>query len=220
MAETKKIKVLLVDDHPFVLEGIRSCLLARSEFEVVGEAAMGKDAIDKTLALHPSVVVMDISMPLMNGLEATRHLRKSCPEVKVLILTVHEKREFTSQIIEVGARGYVSKNSSPSELVRAIKAVHRGETFFTPTMTEAFLKDYVENAGRPKAAKTPELSLREREVLTLIAEGFSNKEAASVLGVSVRTVEKHRERIMDKLSLHSVVELTKYAIVNQMVQVS
>jgi len=220
MAETEKIKVLLVDDHPFVLEGIRSCLLARSEFEVVGEAATGKDAIDKTLALHPSVVVMDISMPLMNGLEATRHLRKSCPEARVLILTVHEKREFTSQIIEAGARGYVSKNSSPSELVRAIKAVHLGETFFTPTMTEAFLKDYVENAGRPKAAKTPELSLREREVLTLIAEGFSNKEAASVLGVSVRTVEKHRERIMDKLSLHSVVELTKYAIVNQMVQVS
>ena len=133
---------------------------------------------------------------------------------------MHEKREFTSQIIEAGARGYVSKNASPTELVKAIKAVHRGETFFTPTMTDAFLKDYVENAGKPKAVKSPELSLREREVLTLIAEGFSNKEAAGVLGVSVRTIEKHRERIMDKLKLHSVVELTKYAIANQMVQVS
>jgi DNA-binding NarL/FixJ family response regulator len=220
MPQTDIIKVLLVDDHPFVLEGIRSCLLARKEFQIVGEAATGKEAVEKTQALAPSVVVMDISMPLMNGLDATRHLRKSCPEAKVLILTVHEKREFTSQIIEAGARGYVSKNSSPTELVRAIKAVHSGDTFFTPVMTDAFLKDYVANAGRPKALKSPELSLREREVLTLIAEGFSNKEAASVLGVSVRTVEKHRERIMDKLDLHSVVELTKYAIVNQMVQVS
>jgi two-component system, NarL family, nitrate/nitrite response regulator NarL len=220
MSEQEKIKVLLVDDHPFVLEGIRSCLLACPEFDVVGEAVTGKDAVDKTLALRPSVVVMDISMPVMSGLEATRHLRKSCLDAKVLVLTVHEKREFTSQIIESGARGYVSKNSSPRDLVQAIKAVHAGETFFTTTMTEAFPEDYVENAGKPKSLKAPELSMREREVLTLIAEGFSNKEAAGVLGVSVRTVEKHRERIMDKLKLHSVVELTKYAIANQMVQVS
>jgi DNA-binding NarL/FixJ family response regulator len=220
MKDDSKIRVLLVDDHPFVLEGIRSCLATREGFEIVGEAANGKEAIEKSKELNPSVIIMDITMPVMNGLEATRHLRKSLPDVKVLILTVHEKREFTTQIIESGARGYVSKNSSPSELMRAIECVHRGETVFTQNMTEAFLKDYVENAGKPKPLKSPELSLREREVLTLIAEGFSNKEAASLLGVSVRTVEKHRERIMDKLNLHSVVELTKYAISNQLVQVA
>lgn len=220
MKDNSKIRILLVDDHPFVLEGIRSCLATREQFEIVGEASNGKEAIEKSKELAPSVIIMDITMPVMNGLEATRHLRKTLPEVKVLILTVHEKREFTTQIIESGARGYVSKNSSPSELMRAIESVHRGETVFTANMTEAFLKDYVDNAGKPKPIKAPELSLREREVLTLIAEGFSNKEAASLLGVSVRTVEKHRERIMDKLNLHSVVELTKYAIANQLVQVN
>lgn len=219
MSEQEPIRVLLVDDHPFVLEGIRACLLASEEFEVVGEASTGREAVEKTEALRPSVVVMDITMPVMTGLEATRHLRKSCPDAKVLILTVHDKREFTSQIIESGARGYVSKNSSPTELLGAIKAIHNGETHFTASMSEAFLKSYVESAGRPKEGKVPELSLREREVLTLIAEGFSNKETAGVLGVSVRTVEKHRERIMDKLDLHSVVELTKYAIANQLVEV-
>jgi DNA-binding NarL/FixJ family response regulator len=220
MQEDEKIKVLLVDDHPFVLEGIRSCLLASHKFDVIGEAGNGKEAIEKSESLKPSVIVMDITMPLMNGLEATRHLRKTAPETKVLILTMHEKREFTSQIIESGARGYVSKNTSPTELVRAIQSVHEGDTFFSPSITEAFLKDYVDSAGKPRPCKGPELSLREREVLTLIAEGFSNKEAASLLGVSVRTIEKHRERIMNKLELHSVVELTKYAIANEMVHVN
>jgi DNA-binding NarL/FixJ family response regulator len=215
-----KIRILLVDDHPFVLEGIRSCLQSQEQFEIVGEAANGKEAIEKGRELSPSVMIMDISMPIMNGLEATRHLRKIAPEVKVLILTMHEKREFTSQIIEAGARGYVSKNTSPAELIRAIELVDRGETFFNPLITEAFLKNFVENAGRAGAQSQPELSLREREVLTLIAEGFSNKEAANLLGVSVRTVEKHRERIMDKLNLHSIVELTKYAIAHHMVQIA
>jgi DNA-binding NarL/FixJ family response regulator len=215
-----KIKVLLVDDHPFVLEGIRSCLGAHPRIAIVGEAANGREAIDKARELRPHVIVMDISMPVMNGLEATRHLRRVLPEISVLILTMHEKREFTSQIIQSGARGYVSKNTSPAELVRAIETIHAGETFFHGTLTEAFLKDFVESGGKPKLLKDPELSLREREVLTLIAEGFSNKEVASLLAVSVRTVEKHRERIMDKLNLHSIVELTKYAIANQMIQVN
>jgi two-component system, NarL family, nitrate/nitrite response regulator NarL len=220
MQNSQPITVLLVDDHPFVLEGIRSCLQARSQFQIVGEAGNGREAIEKVRELKPNVVVMDISMPVMNGLEATRHLGKTNPEVKVLVLTMHEKREFTSQIIDSGARGYVSKNTSPHELVRAIETVYQGETFFSPVVTEAFLKEYLENAGKPKPIKGPELSLREREVLTLIAEGFSNKEAGGLLGVSVRTVEKHRERIMNKLGLHSVVDLTKYAIANQMVHVT
>jgi DNA-binding NarL/FixJ family response regulator len=201
-----------------VREGIRSWLLAFEQIEVVGEAVNGKDAVEKAAECHPSVVVMDISMPVMNGLEATRHLRKSHPECKVLILTIHDSKEFSTQIIEAGALGYLSKNSAPTELVRAIEAVHRGDTHFAAHMTDAFLKEYVANSGRPKPVQEPELSMREREVLTLIADGFSNKEAAGLLGVSVRTIEKHRERIMDKLKLHSVVELTKYAIANDMVQ--
>jgi DNA-binding NarL/FixJ family response regulator len=220
MAVNEKITVLLVDDHPFVLEGIRACLLAAGEFEVVGESDNGKDAIDKCRSLRPSVTVMDISMPLMNGIEATRHLRKACPAAKVLILTVHQKREFMFQIIEAGARGYISKNAAPPELVSAIKAVHRGETVFTQSITEAFIAEYVEKVTQPKGVTTSELSLREREVLTLIAEGFSNKEVASVLGISVRTVEKHRERMMEKLKFKSVVELTKYAVANNMIQVN
>jgi two-component system, NarL family, nitrate/nitrite response regulator NarL len=220
MQHSQKIRVLLVDDHPFVLEGIRSCLQARSQFEIVGEATNGREAIEKSKELNPSVVVMDITMPVMNGLEATRHLRKTTPDAKVLVLTMHEKREFTSQIIESGARGYVPKNTSPNELVRAIETVHRGETFFSATVSEAFFEDYAANLGRSKSPAHAELSLREREVLTLIAEGFSNKEAASLLGVSVRTIEKHRERMMGKLGLHSIVELTKYAIANRMVHVT
>jgi len=218
MQVSQKIRVLLVDDHPVVREGIRSWLLAFEQIEVVGEAVNGKEAVEKAAQLRPSVVVMDISMPVMNGLEATRHLRKTLPECKVLILTIHDSKEFSTQIIEAGALGYLSKNSAPTELVRAIEAVHKGDTHFTSHITDAFLKDYVANAGRPKPVQEPELSMREREVLTLIADGFSNKEAAGLLGVSVRTIEKHRERIMDKLKLHSVVELTKYAIANDMVQ--
>src|SRR5262245_18357668 len=137
MPEQQKIKILLVDDHPFVLEGIRYCLNSHPRFEVVGEASNGKEAIEKSRELNPSVIIMDISMPVMNGLEATRHLRKTAPAALVLILTMHEKREFTSQLIESGARGYVSKNTSPEELVQAIETVYRGETFFTPNITEA-----------------------------------------------------------------------------------
>ncbi len=218
--QTAKIRILLVDDHPFVLEGIRSCLISNAQFQVVGEASNGREAVDKAKELTPDVVIMDISMPVMNGLEATRYLRKSVPSTKVLILTMHEKREFSGQILHCGARGCVSKNTSPNELVQAIERIHQGDTFFNPSVTDAILKNYLEDAAQPKTTRALDLSLREREVLTLIAEGWSNKEAANTLGVSVRTVEKHRERIMAKLNLRSVVDLTKYAIANQMVQVS
>jgi DNA-binding NarL/FixJ family response regulator len=214
-----KVRILLVDDHPFVLEGIRSCLAARPDLEVVGEVANGREAIEKAEALQPDIIVMDISMPQMNGLEATRQLRQQLPHIRVLVLTVHEKREFTTQIVQSGACGYVSKNSSPAELLRAIETIHRGETYFSSLGASASAGNHVDNAGKADGLKSAELSLRENEVLTLIAEGYCNKEVASILGISVRTVEKHRERIMDKLDLHSVVELTKYAIARHMVQV-
>jgi two-component system, NarL family, nitrate/nitrite response regulator NarL len=213
-----KIKILLVDDHPFLREGIRSYLSSQDHFEIVGEVGNGHEAIVESQKLHPDVVVMDISMPVMNGLEATRYLRKYLPTAKVLILSMHEQEEFTTQIIEAGARGYLPKNCDPDALITAIECVHAGETFFTGKITETFIRSYVQMAGKPHLTDH-DLSLRERQVLTLIAEGLSSKEAASLLGISVRTVEKHRERIMSKLKLHSVVELTKYAIAKQMIQV-
>jgi two-component system, NarL family, nitrate/nitrite response regulator NarL len=214
-----KIRIILVDDHPFVREGIRACLASRPDLEVVGEVANGAEALEQAKALEPDVIIMDISMPQMNGLEATRQLRQQLPHIRILVLTMHEKREFTTQIIQSGACGYVSKNSSPAELIRAIETVYRGETYFSSLMAGAFIRSYVENAGKLDNLKSNELSLRENEVLTLIAEGYCNKEVGNVLGISVRTVEKHRERIMDKLNLHSVVELTKYAISKHMVEV-
>lgn len=218
MQQNEMIRILVVDDHPFVLEGIRSCLGSREGIELVGEATNGKEAVEMAARLSPDVVVMDISMPLMDGLEATRFLRKAAPAAKVLILTVHDQSELAGPIIESGARGYLSKNSPPAELVRAIQSVHRGETYFRPMLTDDQWRKHV-GLSNGSASRTATLSLREREVLTLIADGHSNKEAASLLGVSVRTIEKHRERIMDKLKLHSVVALTKYAIAHHMVQV-
>jgi DNA-binding NarL/FixJ family response regulator len=217
--EIGTIRVLLVDDHPFILAGIRSCLTPHERFAIVGEAANGKEAIEKAREQCPHVIIMDISMPVMGGLEATQHLRQTMPDAKVLMLTMYEERELISQIVESGAQGYVSKGSCPLELVRAIEAVHQGQAFFSAPLTEKFPNNQMEG-DKTSALKHFELSLREREVLTLIAEGFSNKEAASRLGVSVRTVEKHRERIMTKLDLHSIVELTKFAIANRMVQVN
>lgn len=220
MAHYMKIKVLLVDDHPFVLQGIRTCLAAREQFEIVGEASSGAEAVQKAAELAPSVIIMDISMPGMNGLEATRQLRRAVPDSKVLILSIHEGGGYSSEVFRAGAHGYISKSTSPLELIRAVETLHRGETFFDPRFTQSLLKEQLDTAGDPESCRIAPLSLREREVLTLVAEGYSNKEAAGVLGVSVRTVEKHRERIMDKLSLHSVVELTKYAIANHLVQVN
>jgi two-component system, NarL family, nitrate/nitrite response regulator NarL len=216
----QKIKVLLVDDHPFVLEGIRSCLASREQIEVVGEANNGQTAVEMAVRLLPDVVVMDITMPIMNGLEATSHLRRLAPNAKVLILSMHQTREFASEVVAVGARGYLSKNTSPAELVKAIETIAGGETYYSANLAKAFLKDFIANDGKPKpfTAKT-ELTLREREVVTLIATGLCNKEAASQLNVSVRTIEKHRERIMHKLELHGAVELTRYAIAHQLVQV-
>jgi DNA-binding NarL/FixJ family response regulator len=218
VVENAKIRILLVDDHPFVLEGIRTCLSTQPRFEIVGQALNGEEAVEKSKALRPHVVVMDISMPVMNGLEAARYLRRILPGIRILMLTMHPEEECTSEIIEAGACGFVAKSAPPEELARAIESVHGGQTFFSPECTSAYLKGYVQNAGKEGPGQPPQLSLRERQVLTLIAEGLSNKQAASRLGISVRTVEKHRERIMAKLNLHSVVELTKYAIMRQMIQ--
>lgn len=207
-----KIKVLLVDDHPLVLEGVRSSLLKHERFEVVGEASNGQEAIHRAKESSPDVVVMDITMPGMNGLEATTHLRKSCPQTKVLFLTIHDKSEFVREMVRSGARGYIRKSTSPVELISAIECVHRGELFFKPDVAQNFFKEYVLNEGKMEKSAPKRLSKREHEVLSSVVHGLANKEIAHQLRLSIRTVEKHRQTIMKKLGIHKATELVKFAI--------
>ncbi len=213
-----KIKVFLVDDHPVVREGVRSCLGKYDQVEVVGEAASGHEAIDLAKDFAPDIILMDITMPGMNGLEATKCLKAICPETRVLIFTVHEKKEFVREMIQSGARGYIRKNTSPMELVSAIEKIHRGETVFMPDVAQAFFEDYVLNGGKVEEAR--ELSEREKEVLQLIVSGLANKEMAERLTLSVRTVEKHRQKIMQKLGIHKATELVRFAITRGMVSLN
>jgi DNA-binding NarL/FixJ family response regulator len=207
-----KIKVLLVDDHPFVRDGVRSCLARHGQFEVVGEASSGQEAITKAREFSPDIIVMDITMPGMNGLEATKCLREFCPAARVLILTVHEKKEFVREVVQCGARGYIRKNTSPVELVSAIERIHRGETFFMPEVAQAFFDEYVQSQGELEVALPKPLSDRERQVLGLVVSGLANRDMADRLRLSVRTVEKHRQRIMKKLGIHKATELVEFAI--------
>jgi two-component system nitrate/nitrite response regulator NarL len=211
----EKIKVLIVDDHPVVRKGLQSCLSAKDNLKIVGEASDGNDAVRKVKELQPDIVLMDISMPHMDGLAVTETLKKHSPQVKVLVLSMEGKRDAVLRIIKAGARGYVLKDAPPDELVRAIETVQGGEAFFSGPVAQIALNQYVsESDDEQPLAK---LSEREREVLALIAEGKSNKEIAMHLGIGVRTIETHRERIMRKLDIHSVAGLTKFAIAHGMV---
>ena len=212
-----KIRVLLVDDHPFILEGLRAILAPCSDMDIVACAMSGEEAIEAYEAHCPSVVVMDISLPRMSGLEATTAIRERWPDAKVLILSMHSKRAMRSQAVALGARGYLTKDAAPTQLVRAIRTIHETGDFYTESVTAEFLPDSVAGEN-PVSGRVSQLSNREREILQLIASGLTNKEAASRLQISVRTVEKHRERAMEKLNLRSVVELTKFAIVEGMVR--
>ena|ERR1035437_8795544 len=210
-AAKKKIKLLLVDDHPVVRKGLWSCLGSRENLTIVGDAADGEEAMRKVRELSPDVVLMDIDMPRMDGLAVTEALRESTPEVKVLVLSMHRNREYVLRIIRAGARGYVLKDAPPEDLVRAIEAVNGGQAFFSPPVARIALNQV---SGGDKTGPQAQLTGREREVLVLIAEGKSNKEIANSLDIGVRTVETHRERIMQKLGIHSVAGLTKFALVN------
>jgi two-component system nitrate/nitrite response regulator NarL len=214
-AKKEKIKILIADDHPVVRKGLHSCLAKQDRLKVVGEASDGDMALSKTRELLPDVVLMDISMPKMNGLAVTEVLRKDVPSAKVLVLSMHSNREYIFRIIQAGAHGYVSKEASPDELLRAIESVHSGEPFFSPEIAKAALNQMISNGG--KKEPFAQLTGREREVLVLIAEGRSNKEIANKLGIGVRTIETHRERIMRRLDIHSVAGLTKFAIANGMI---
>src|SRR5438046_2100113 len=201
----KRVRVLLVDDHPIVRQGIRRCLAPHAMLEVVGEAANGAEAIARAVELRPDVVIMDLTMPEMNGLEATRRLLAVAPRTKVVVMSVHDDKHRVIEMVRAGCKGYVVKDAPPAELVRAIESVQRGEIFFSTGVVNLLLGD-----SRPLSQQ--ELSERELEVLALIADGRSNREIASLLLVSKRTVETHRKNIMKKLEIRSTAGLTRFAI--------
>ncbi len=209
------IRLLIADDHPIVRHGIRMCLTLQGKIQIVGEAGDGREALFLTRELKPDVVLMDIDMPHMDGLVVTRLLRREMPQVKVLIFSMYSNAEYALRIIQCGARGFVLKEASSEEIVRAIEAVHSGAAHFSPDVARVALNQVVHSKG--KTAGLSPLSNREREVLQHLAEGESNKEIAGLLGIGVRTVETHRERIMRKLDIHSIAGLTRFAIAQGMV---
>jgi len=204
------IRVLLVDDHPVVRRGLAFCLAQQPNVQVVGEAGDGQEAVSKARELSPDLVLMDVDMPQMSGLTATEILRREQPGVKVLILSMHGEPDYVLRILQTGARGYVLKDASAEQLLKAIETVYAGEVYFSPELARVAINQYVRGGGAIPTAS--QVSNREREVLIAIAEGLSNKEIAGRLGVGVRTVETHRERIMHKLDIHSVAGLTRFAI--------
>jgi two-component system nitrate/nitrite response regulator NarL len=214
----KKIKILLVDDHPVVRKGLHSCLSNRENIKVVGEASEGREAIQKVKELEPDIVLMDLNMPGMDGLTVTETVRKEFPQTKVLVLSMHSNREYVLRIVKAGARGYILKDAPPDELVRAIESVNNGDAFFSPTVARIALNQYVSESDETDPLSR--LSDREREVLVHIAEGLSNKEIAQMLGIGVRTIETHRERVMRKLDIHSVAGLTKFAIAHGLISLN
>jgi len=208
-----KIRVFLADDHLILREGIRSLLGKVPDIEIVGEAGEGGEAVDKVGQLVPDVVLMDITMPGMSGLEATKQIKQKYPQVKVLILTIHETNQYLSQMLQAGASGYVVKTTAASELISAIRAVHQGDVYLYPSITRMLVEDYLQRVeGGEERISYEGLTNREREILMYIAEDKKNKEIADLLGISVRTVQAHRTNLMDKLGAHDRTELVKYAI--------
>ncbi len=207
------VRVLLVDDHVLVRQGLRS-LIEREGFQVVGEASDGQDALRQIGTARPDIVVMDISMPTMNGLHAAREMRKSFPKTKTILLTQHDEKQYVSEALDVGVKGYVLKNQAGSDLVQALRQVERGQVYLSPGVSQAVVESY--HAKREIAGNR--LTLRERQVLQLIAEGKSTKEIAAVLGISVKTAESHRTRMMQKLDIHETASLVRYAVRNGIVQ--
>jgi len=211
MAEA--IRVLIVDDHTIVRAGVRLLLQAEPDIKVVGEADDGREAIAQTEALQPDVVLMDLAMPGISGLEATREIKRRWPQVQILALTMHRSDDYFFRMLEAGASGYVLKGAATGDLITAVRIAARGEVFLYPSMARKLVSDYLNRvqAGEERASYDG-LTDREREVLRLIAEGYTNAEIASALNLSPHTVQSHRRAIMEKLNLHDRVELVKYAI--------
>lgn len=208
-----KLRLLLGDDHTIVRHGLRKILEEKPEWSVVGEAGDGREAVRQTLALKPDVAVLDIGMPLLNGIEATAQIVKRAPEVNVLILSMHSQEAYVSRALQAGASGYLLKDSAGTDLIQAINTITSGKSYFSPAISKLMLDDYVRRVAETKAVdKYDALSEREREIFQLVAEGRSNKEVAELLRISVGTVETHRARILEKLDVHNTAELVLYAV--------
>ncbi len=212
------LRILVADDHDVVRQGLRSLLESQPGWEVCAEASNGREAVELTAKLKPEIVIADITMPNMTGLEATRQILKTNPKVQVIILTMHESQELLRAVLDAGARGYVLKTDKGRELISAVEAVRHHNAFFTSKVAEMVLLGYLEtDRSVPRQVPRPQtLTPREREVVQLVADGKSNKEVATSLKISVKTAEAHRINIMRKLNAHSVVELVKYAMRNNM----
>lgn len=210
---TKTTRILLADDHAVVRNGFRMILAAQWDMEVVGEAANGREAVDKAIDLQPDVVVLDVTMPELNGIEAARQITKAVPKARILALSMQKDSVYVREMLRAGANGYLLKDSNESDLLSAVRAVANGKGFLSPEVSDAVLDDYRKHVTNPIDLLSP----REREVLQMISESKTNKEIASVLNLSVYTVEAHRGRIMEKLNLHSIGELVRFSIRNGLI---
>ena len=210
----KKIRILLADDHGIVRQGFRMILAAQPDMEILGEASNGREAVEQAERLQPDVVVMDVAMPDLNGIEATRRMATAAPRARVLALSMHKDSVYVREILKAGARGYLLKDAFDRDLLAAVRAVARGEGYLSPAVSDAVLNDYRRHVTDPLDL----LTSREREVLQMIAEGKTNKEVATTLGLSVYTVDAHRGRIMEKLNVHSASELVRVALRHGLVE--
>ena len=213
-----QLHILVVDDHAVVRRGVRSLLESKREWKVVAEASNGREAILAVKQFHPNVVVMDVSLPDLSGLEATRQIVKEFPGTEVLILTMHQSEQLMREVLEAGARGYVLKSDADQNLIAAVDSLRRHKPFLTPRVTEFVLDGFMRGGNGDSQPKRDPVTPREREIIQLVAEGRSSKEVANVLGVSVKTVEAHRANIMRKLHLGSISDLVRYAIRNQIIE--
>jgi len=209
----KKVRLLIADDHKIFRQGIKKLLEEEQDLQVVGEAADGREVVKKATELKPDIILMDIAMANLNGLEATKQIKKVLPESKIIMLTMHKNEEYVLQSFQAGASGYILKEGAVEELVSAIRSIHADKSFLSPTVSKTLVDAYLRKMETGKT-ETPFdlLTDREREVLQLIAEGFTNREVAKQLFISVKTVEAHRAHIMQKLNIHDIAKLVKYAI--------
>jgi len=214
----EKIRIILADDHAILREGIKALLEKQGNMEVVAEASNGQEAVSKVSQFQPDIVVLDISMPMMEGLEATRRIKREAPDVKVLILTMYDDSEYFFQLLRAGASGYVTKKAVGKDLITAIEAVYNGESFFCPSMSKSLLLDYLRLAKDDEKAEQEELTPREREIVKLIAEGYTNQQIAELLHRSIKTIESHRANILRKLDIHDSIELVKYAVRKKLIE--
>jgi len=209
----QKIRVLVVDDHTIVRDGVRALLALAGDIEVVGEAANGREALDMVRQLAPDVVLMDVAMPILGGLEATRRICKEFPAVRVLVLTQYDDREYVFPLIEAGASGFLSKTAASAELTSAIRHVHQGESSLSPSVAKLMVEERQQEAAvRDRSDPYDQLTDREREVLKLVAEGYTTQEIADMLVISPKTVEGHKSSLMNKLNIHNRLDLFKYAL--------